>query len=300
MSNLCIYHGGCTDGIAAAWSVYTGVDPTAWEFFPGVYQCDPPWDLIDAQRHGQLLVLVDFSYKRPVLEEIIDRTPAKVIVIDHHKTAQADLDQLFAEKRISGVFNMNACGALLAWEWFHGADAPPPLLMKEIDAADRWLPTRNAPLIMALRSWPHAPSDTFSWRQLMQQWSRHMTLDGTEELRQEGAAIHRYYRARVDETKGHARRMQIGRFQDVPVVNAPYYLASDVAGELADDAPDGIAAVWWCTKDGGANFSLRSRGDIDVSELAVSFGGGGHAGAAGFTVSRGKLAQALHANSFVP
>lgn len=79
--------------------------------------------------------------------------------------------------------------------------------------------------------------------------------------------------------------MNIGPYRAVPVVNAPYYLVSDVAGELAQDAPDGIAAGWWYNKDGSATFSLRSRGDVDVGELATHYGGGGHPGAAGFRVA---------------
>ena len=42
---LCIYHGGCTDGIAAAWVVWRA-DPT-YVFYPGIYQQEPPWELID-------------------------------------------------------------------------------------------------------------------------------------------------------------------------------------------------------------------------------------------------------------
>ena len=36
--------------------------------------------------------------------------------------------------------------------------------------------------------------------------------------------------------------------------------------------------------DGRFQYSLRSRGDFDVSELAKKHGGGGHKGAAGFVV----------------
>ncbi|NIV11578.1 MAG: bifunctional oligoribonuclease/PAP phosphatase NrnA, partial [Aliifodinibius sp.] len=35
-------------------------------------------------------------------------------------------------------------------------------------------------------------------------------------------------------------------------------------------------------------YSLRSRGDFDVSALAERFGGGGHKNAAGFRVKRSK------------
>lgn len=277
--DLCIYHGGCTDGVAAAWAVW--VAEKATEFYPGAYQQDPPWDKIE---QATSILLVDFSYKRPVMEEIERRANVRPVILDHHKTAHEDVGPLLEAGVWDGEFDMDRCGALMAWDYFHGVGTR-PLLLQEIDAQDRWLPTRNAPLIMALRSWPHAPSDDLSWDQLMHQWSRHMHLDGTEQLRQDGDAIYRYYRARVDETKRHAAPMRIGEFANVPVVNAPYSLASEVAGELASDSPDGIAAVWWRNKDGSVTFSLRSRGNVDAAALAVSFGGGGHDQAAGFKVS---------------
>lgn len=43
-----------------------------------------------------------------------------------------------------------------------------------------------------------------------------------------------------------------------------------------------VALGWWQRFDGKFQFSLRSRGDIDVSEIAKKFGGGGHKNAAGF------------------
>jgi len=33
-------------------------------------------------------------------------------------------------------------------------------------------------------------------------------------------------------------------------------------------------------------FSLRSRGEVDVANIAKRYGGGGHAGAAGFTMPK--------------
>ena len=46
--------------------------------------------------------------------------------------------------------------------------------------------------------------------------------------------------------------------------------------------------------DGGVGFSLRSRyaGGVDVGKLATTWGGGGHPGAAGFTL-HGNQAKAF-------
>ena len=68
MNPLCIYHGGCDDGFAAAWCVRAALGDEV-EFYPGVYAKEPP----DAT--GRDVLMVDFSYKRPVLE-----TPGGLIV----------------------------------------------------------------------------------------------------------------------------------------------------------------------------------------------------------------------------
>lgn len=279
---LVIYHGGCTDGCASAWVAWTAHNGEV-DLYPGVYQNPPP--LLEAE--GRTVYVVDFSYKAPVMRELIERA-ASVTVLDHHKTAEAELDLLLADGTIFGVFDMDRCGALITWDWFFGPGAslsqrlPCPELIAEIDKHDRWLDDRDPFLILALRSYPHR-LDPDKPDELMACWDALMTRP-LGELREEGRSIHRYYRARVDETKQHAREVHIGDLE-VPCVNAPYYLASDVAGELAATADCGVGAVWWQNQDGSVTFSLRSKGDVDVSEIAAQHGGGGHKGAAGFKVS---------------
>lgn len=60
------------------------------------------------------------------------------------------------------------------------------------------------------------------------------------------------------------------------------FAASEVAGELAEKTDFG--ACYFEVAQGRWQYSLRSRGKFDVSEVAKIFGGGGHKGAAGFTV----------------
>ena len=51
--------------------------------------------------------------------------------------------------------------------------------------------------------------------------------------------------------------------------------------ERYSDTP--FAACYFCRADGKRQWSLRSRGNFDVSEVARRFGGGGHNNAAGYT-----------------
>lgn len=186
MNTLCIFHGGCTDGVAAAWAVWKRYPDCT--FYPGVYQRDPPWVLIEAAAQ---VVLVDFSYKRDVVEEIARRARGRVLILDHHKAAQADLESLLVGT-VDGDFDMGRCGALMAWDHFHPAETRPDLL-SIIDAQDRWLPERDPEMIMALRSYPHYPVDDSAeaWVSLMRQWTWLMSREGFSELRKEGSGLMR-------------------------------------------------------------------------------------------------------------
>lgn len=80
---LCIYHGGCDDGFGAAWAVRHALGDTV-EFHPGAYGKPPP------SCRGRDVLLVDFSYKRPIMADIAGEARS-VLVLDHHKTAKEDL-----------------------------------------------------------------------------------------------------------------------------------------------------------------------------------------------------------------
>lgn len=60
---LCIYHGNCADGFTSAWIVRKALGGKV-DFHPGVYQ-EPPPDVA-----GRDVFIVDFSYKRKVLEDM--------------------------------------------------------------------------------------------------------------------------------------------------------------------------------------------------------------------------------------
>src|ERR1700719_5146919 len=67
------------------------------------------------------------------------------------------------------------------------------------------------------------------------------------------------------------------------VVNCPYMNCSEVGNVLAQKAE--VSITWFERADGLTQFSLRSIGDIDVSEIAKAFLGGGHRNASGFRLS---------------
>lgn len=276
---LCIYHGCCDDGFGAAWAVRDALADKV-EIVAGQYGREPP-DVT-----GRDVILVDFSYKRSVLDEMA-KSARSILVLDHHKTAQEDLaafprvidriDWQGQAEMGAGVivlFDMERSGAGIAWDFFHPGTGRPAFI-NYIEDRDLWrksLPGGDE-FTIALRSYPFE----------FPVWDKLVTA-GPGPLIQEGESIQRYYRLRVEELKRGAYRSEMA---GVPCMacNAPYFAASEVAGELS--AVEGVqfGLCYFEGSDGGYLYSLRSRGDFDVSAIAKNFGGGGHKNAAGFKAS---------------
>lgn len=258
---LCIYHGNCADGFGAAWVVRQALG--AVEFYPGVYQ-DPPPDVT-----GRDVVMVDFSYKRPVLLEMAS-SARSILILDHHKTAEADLADL--PGNVTAIFNQSHSGSTLAWNHFFPNERPPQLLLY-IEDRDLWkfeLP-RSREVNAAIFSFPY---DFDVWNGML--------ATSVETLASQGEAIERKHFKDIRELLGVvSRELDIGGYR-VPVANLPYTMTSDAGHILAAEKP--FAACYWDTPNGRV-FSLRSDDNgLDVSEIAKGYGGGGHMHAAGFRI----------------
>jgi oligoribonuclease NrnB/cAMP/cGMP phosphodiesterase (DHH superfamily) len=301
---ICIYHGNCADGFGAAWVVRKFFCGDV-DFVAGVYQTPPP-EVTD--RH---VILVDFSYKRPVMLELAKYAKG-VLVIDHHKSAAEDLagsDSYFTDTNTwSGVmdwprfvqncyqdryenipvgriytrFDMSRSGAGMAWDFFFPNEERPALINR-IEDRDLWR--------FAHADTRAVQAAVFSYPYDFEVWDFLFKLD-IATLRTEGEAIERKHHKDIAELVNVCRRDLCIAGHRVPAASLPYTFTSD-AGHLmcepisthnGDESPP-FAACYWDTPKGRV-FSLRSReGGMDVSEIAKQYGGGGHRNASGFTVS---------------
>ena len=250
---LILYHAECADGFGAAWAI--------WRRYPErsllrrETRGGPPPDLA-----GEHIVIVDFSYARPILETMA-QSAASLVVLDHHITAEQTLADL-----PYAYFDLTKSGAVLGWEWAH--DEPAPWLLRYIQDKDLWhwaLPNSRE-ISAALASYPF---DFALWSSFQQQ-----------ELEWEGRAILRYENELVAKLASHATMVQ---FEGVivPAVHSPL-LTSQIGERLSNDHP---FCLIWHDRNGRRYYSMRSREDgTDVGSIAASFGGGGHTHAAGFSI----------------
>lgn len=263
---ICIYHGNCADGFTAAWVVRLALGSDV-EFHAGFYQTPPP-DVVD-----KIVYIVDFSYKRPIMEDIVAKA-TKVIHIDHHDTAIKDMAGFTSDKFETLYSPENTeSGAMLTWRYFFPKTSTPTLI-KHIDDRDRWK--------FLLPGTREIQANIFSYEYTFENWGMLMSAN-VESMISDGTAIERRSAKDIKELMGVVvRRMNIGGY-NIPVANVPYQYGSDICHALAKNEP---FSAYYYDKPTGREFGLRSSDTgLDVGEIAKIYGGGGHEHAAGFRVS---------------
>lgn len=274
MNLTCIYHANCSDGMAAAWvvSLMAAKKKIKVDFIPCTYQSEIP-DVT-----GLDVVIVDFSFKRDVMEEMLDKANS-ITVIDHHKTAKAELLPLLESGKLNGIFNMDKSGAMLTWEWYF-QDKTPPKLIEHIQDRDLWR--------FDLEGTREICAAVYSYPMEIEVWDGLM-FKSIEDLRKEGEAIDRAHLKNVNGLVEYLSRRCVLAGYDVPILNCNYMFASDAGHALAIGE---AFSVTYFDSVNGCKFSLRSTsesGSVDVSEIAAKFGGGGHKHAAGFKLDYEEL-----------
>jgi oligoribonuclease NrnB/cAMP/cGMP phosphodiesterase (DHH superfamily) len=285
--DLIIFHGKCPDGFCAAFIAKKRY-PEA-EIMPLDHGSPVPFDAV---RDKEVLV-VDFSW--PNREDNIElHTIAKSFhIYDHHKTAQEKLEGLNFV-----TFDMKRSGAGLVWDYFnfdviHRNDGvlwqpkPRPWYVNYVEDRDLWnwaLPGSKA-VNAYLMSLPQTIEAWFALDILKVEYAEQI---GVGILRH----VNRYVKEAAAEAQfgswnwyisGDTERLRHHEYYTVAVVNAPYMNCSEVGHVLAQKV--NIGMTWFERADGQVQFSLRSIGDIDVSQIAKQYGGGGHKNAAGFRTS---------------
>lgn len=261
---MVLYHAGCPDGFGSAWSFYKKYGDKA-DYIPVRFDEEPP------DVRGRSVFIVDFSYSRPILEEMHEAAHS-LVVIDHHKTAQESLAGLDYCH-----FDMSHSGAYLSWKYLFGEDNV-PLLIQYIEDRDlwNWNLKSSEEILSAIDSYPRSFQ---TWDQLDNQLDK-LGSETWFRLYLEGSAILRYKNCLIHSIKAKQHKIKVGG-KLIRAVNAPFF-QSEIGNQLSEGEP--YAAVYYFNGERFI-FSLRSSdGGEDVSDVAKSFGGGGHKRASGFSV----------------
>jgi oligoribonuclease NrnB/cAMP/cGMP phosphodiesterase (DHH superfamily) len=279
-----LYHGKCPDGFCAAFIAKKRY-PEA-ELLPMDHGTPVPFEAV----RGKDCLVLDFSW--PVREDNIKLydIAKNFHIYDHHKTA---------EERLAGLpfvtFDMHRSGAGLTWDHLFGIDSykhrplrfhtlglnsaykDRPFYVSYVEDRDLWnwkLPKSkevNA-YLMSL------PMTIEAWQHLDKMTAEEAAVYGQPVV----SHIDRYVREACQEAQYGIWHLE-GKVYSTAICNCPYMNCSEIGNVLAQGAD--VSLTWFERKDGMTQFSLRSIDEIDVSEIAKQYLGGGHTHAAGFRLS---------------
>ncbi len=273
MRPVCYFHAGCPDGFGAAWAVWR-----AWgrggRYLPRGH--DDPLDARELA--GAEVVFVDIAPSNEALRELMENA-GRIVVLDHHVSsrdryaADPSLETLAQASGHRVVFDLEHSGAVLAWKHFHPQESV-PLLLRYVEDQDLW-------------SWklPHSEEVNAaigSHERDFDVWED-LAARGIDELIEEGVPLVRAQRTEVEQALRSVHPVRLGS-ERVEAVNAQQH-RSAIGHELAKRAAYGPAwGLVYRVTGGRVDVSIYSVGDLDVSQIAAGYGGGGHRNAAGFNL----------------
>lgn len=295
--NHIFYHAECADGYTAAF--------IAARALPGVSILHPmkynaPVEHVDLA--GCVVYILDFFFEDlEILEQIIG-VASSITILDHHESAMEKwLAHPELHAKINAVFDMEHCGARLAWDYFatslgnvaflerlgfeqHLEDDTHRTLVDYVEDRDLWkwqLP--NSKEISAVIA--ATPHNIGEWLSLL-----HDLAYTPDAVTGQGRLLLTAQAIRIEKVL--TRAVQ-GGFAGFPaaMVNASCD-HSEVGHAMLEKWPEVDVALVYSDdlKLGKKVCSLRSRkGGVDCSKLAEARGGGGHPNAAGFTYGLGAV-----------
>ena len=275
-----VYHSNCADGFGAAWAMrkfFQEQNISNYQFVKGLYN-DPKFDPQDYEGHE--VYFVDFSAPEDVILELADLAK-KVVILDHHKSAQEKLQHLIDEGVIFGEFDMNRSGCQIVWDTLFPGKRPPKAFS---NIADRDLWKFELPYT------EEVSAAIFSYDYDFDVWDELMNDDNYERLIQEGSALNRKLHKDINEMiDSHFVETVPCNGGYVFLVNVPYLYSSSFCNKLLKDlrdelSPEKLAIAWWKTNK-GYHLSIRSDDQgWDAAKFAETLGGGGHRNASGAKV----------------
>jgi len=262
-----VLHHRDADGFFAAAAAYHVLKDGA-EYISVQYGEEFP--LKDLSANDEVYI-VDFSYSRAILDDVYN-TVGKLVVLDHHKTAEAELagTPYF-------VFDLQKCGSTLAWEFFR-----PNEQMKEIydyvedhdlyrHKLDNTKTVMEGLYLLDMSDIPtlysYIESDAFvldlvSKGCVLLQAKERQVDNFTNNPETHRTVIWENHRTVVYNTGVNISEIghKFNQEEDVDMTISYFFMRTDIV------------------------FILRSNNaaDVDVIDIALKYGGGGHMHAAGF------------------
>ena len=266
----------CYDGFCAAMLYWREYGDDA-DYVPIMYHQSLPIEMFA----GRDVVFVDFSFNVDTMDAI-NEVANSLIMFDHHMPKAPTF-----EGREYAHFGKAECASVMVHAHLcPGEDMP--IMIGLIDDADRNLNMHEdmLPFVIALST----------EEQTFKHWAK--LIDSLEspgvysEFLVRGRLLQGYEDAKIDLLVKDSFPLKLCGIDGL-AVNGNKFFAHRVATKLSEYSKT-FGAVFYLRADGNVEVSLRRLDpDIDVEKIAASFSGGGHPGAASFSVPMARFEELM-------
>lgn len=260
---IVFYHGSCLDGFTGAWVARKAFGARA-DYRPLSHGIKKAPSGIN----GKVLYFIDYCPPQEIFDAMMSRS-RRIVIIDHHYTNKS-----ICETAHECFFSLKKSGCVLAWEYFYGTKKIPLFLrtVQDYDIFTLKMP-HTLDIIAALSL---AQRDFAQWSKIVKGFEAPSTRTRIAEL---GKIVTAATETAIAQLIEIAEKVTFHGHRAYAVNT--HLLYSEVGTRIYQrlGVPLGIA---WHYKHGRIKVSLRSDGSVDVGCLAMRYGGGGHAAAAGF------------------
>ncbi len=294
---IILYHKDCMDGIAAAYvaDCYFNDMEISHKCIPIQYGDDIYEVLGDNIQSVNELFFVDFSAKRDIIIDLATKFK-KVTILDHHKTAEAELKHLDDIDNIEMIFDMNRSGAVIAYDYFTGPELNPNgytmpglesmfMISDFIQDRDLWnWKLENSKEVSEYFKFTVKPNDLESFKTMATKFNWNTALNIGETL---------------TKVKDLAVASKVKKYRTINIAGIELVCInlteniSEVGNELCK-LTGKPAMMYFIKEDLKVVLSFRSLDELpDVSIIAKFFDGGGHRNACGATTNMEELKDIL-------
>lgn len=221
------------------------------------------------------IFVVDFRFSIEDMQWLSDN--ATLHWVDHHKTALDEAHEVGFISSGGQLLEIGKAGCELTWIYEHG-ETDMPLAVSLLGRYDVWdhEDKRTLPFQYGMRTHPNTLPDCQEvWNKVFNDYVYWMKIIETGEiiLAYENSQNTMYAKGMSYEAEFEGLRA---------IVMNKAYANSKAFDSIYDDSKHDIM-IMYGVKPGEIKYSLYSvKAEIDVSEIAKKYGGGGHKGAAGF------------------
>lgn len=273
---LCYYHDDL-DGICSA-AIINKVFGDV-RCIPVQYNKDT-WDIQDVVDSDEVYV-VDFTF--PDMEKLAEIAGEKLHWIDHHKTAYEQHKILWNDHKVYGYRNLDNSGCGLTWKYCY--NEPMPLAVVYIEDRDLWKFQYDKTKSFC------AGANAIIEDAYHQDWKALLSSEFDEIILGYvfvGDAILKSQSNRIEKLFDSGYPFEFHGYNALAVNST-----SDISelGEYIYTNGYELALIWQVKGD-KLIVSLRSN-TVDCSEIAKKYGGGGHPGAAGFSIENNGFPMGL-------